>query len=534
MKTARRRAVQVADRLRRAVQRRVPARARPTDRVHPALVWGADPASDRVVRCLAGLGLRPLGLVDPHAPRDAQTLRGGLPVWSPEAAAEQLKPGQTHAGAAILLNGPESGVAKPGQASFDERLDALQQSEALNAIPRRHAACLDTLRPFESKRLLINGFPGSGNMLLQRTFDLIRPLAPAVAMPEWEQLLGQFAWEAGQQLAEPIDQATADRYPRARRKTLAIATAYGSRYHFFDEDPDRVDKQSERRQALLFGLPVPSALWGTTQSTHEPLTPGVLDYYQHRGFRTALIVRHPLDALVSNAAKLTNGPSGRDPLSLLDHPGWLESMLGPLTAYFRHYAGLLERVTLFRYEEAMQCPAEFVRRAAQMMDFDPTDDQVNRLWAEIDGKPVSHLGQGHFWRPGAGKYAEFMQERHIQAIRASGLTEAAEALGYPIDFDAIANNTQPADHTPRNLAGVRYSLADHRYRGVMGKPIVFPHPEIAHREHGPFHFSCNDPHAFGTISAALDGQPLARLCRLFPDPPGVGTHVCTLLEQAPA
>ncbi|MEM6750176.1 MAG: hypothetical protein AAGA57_03425 [Planctomycetota bacterium] len=529
MKTARR-AKQVVTRVKLAVRRRVPARVAPDAQTAPVLVWGADACSDRVVRCLNHTGRKPVALIDPGLADHATASRGGLPILPPQRAADRLaKLPHDDADKHLLINGPEAGADKPFQAIYD-RVRACQAQPPLGRFPLRYASTLDQGEPFTSERIFINGFPGSGNMLLQRAFELIRELAPEPPMPEREQLLGQFAWEYSKAVAAHLDAPTVERFPQARRKTLAIASQYGSRYHFFDKETERTDRLAERCQALMFGLPIPTALWGATHSTHEPLTPPVLDYFQHRGFRTALIVRHPLDVLISNAAKLTAGPQGRDPLALLDHPGWLESMLRPLTAYFRHYADLRHRVTLFRYEEALQCPAVFVRRAAEMMGLELDDDRVDNLWAKIDGKPVSKLGKGHFWRPGAGKYAEFMQARHIDALRASGLVDAAHALDYPIDFEAIANDTQPTDREPRDLSGPRYSLADHRYHGVMGKPVVFPHPDIHHREDARFEIGCNDPDMFAALCHQLDDPALQAVFDLLPDPPGLGRRVAAMCE----
>ncbi|MEM7680335.1 MAG: hypothetical protein AAF288_00100 [Planctomycetota bacterium] len=525
------------DRVYRAVHRRLPRRLDVDPAAEPTLVWGADEASDRVVRLLRELGRPPLGLVDPQASVGTVSLRDGVSVWSPRQAARAMRATRADPSERVVwIAGPERNPAAPAQtaAALEARIDQAQAASPLRHVPLRYAAGLDAATPFQPGRLLINGFPGSGNMLLQRVLEPLRAMADTPSLPDAEHLLGQFAWEACDAVTAPIDVAVQDHTSAMAPSSLAITTHYGSRYHAFGHaspGAEAPDAPGAAIDAMVFGLTIPTSLWSPTHSTHEPLTPAVFDYYQQRGYRIALIVRHPLDVIVSNAGKLTTGPDGRDPLCLLDTPGWLESMLAPLTAYYRQYADVRDRVALFRYEQALQCPGVFIRQAGELLGVEVSDATAERIWSEIDGKPFSHAEQGHYWRPSIGKHAEFMQARHIDAIRRSGLPQVAETLGYPFDFEAIARDTDPAGRVRRYASAARFALDDARYRGVMGKPLVLSHPDVLRREDDRYALTCTRPEAFDALVRVLDGPPLARWRRLLPDPPGVQPAVHRLLAN---
>jgi len=228
---------------------------------------------------------------------------------------------------------------------------------------------------------------------------------------------------------------------------------------------------------IIGGLPQRSYTWANPWHVgHEPLTMQTLSFLTSQNFHVMPVMRHPLDLVVSNAAKITIASGERTPQLLLQNDAWMDNLLKAVEAY---YAELAEHqgasgITLIRYEELLASPVRVIRQIAEVLGVKCNDGDAGRLWEKLGNKPV--VGIGHLWDPRAGKWKEFIPARYAERIRASHLRECAEALGYRLeaeDFKGTRSEISPNACDPMYLA-----LEEGRWQCLTGKQPAITHPDV--------------------------------------------------------
>lgn len=316
-------------------------------------------------------------------------------------------------------------------------------------VAGRRAGAIDL-----SGTLICAGFQGSGNgitgaILETLTYGLPRPVAQAM---------------------EIVSACAAQRSTAVQTLARAIGRSHGfedtgiASYHrstatvSFRSESDR----AVPRRVIIFGVPLANALHEELFKTHEACSDFPAALVDH-GAQVVLSVRHPLDILVSVANKASNGG-----VDLLGDRGLLPTFLSGMVAYFRSFGRIgPERIFRARYEDlfddfdgAVANLAQFAGMARRQV-LDPS-----RIDRTILGTSVS--AKGHRWRPGAGKWRQFLHEGHEDAIRRTGVDRLIEDLGYePFDARLLARRdeavalTLPTAGRSKNLSFLLSSTLDH-------------------------------------------------------------------------
>ena len=171
-------------------------------------VWDDRASARVVVDLLREIGLEPAKLVRPTGRPDRHDTV--LPVVDERAlAAEVAKKGPL-----TLLAGGSAGTDGPVD-GFCRQLEALAGTERLASLPMRHAVSLVERVEYEPHRVLVNGMPGAGNILLQRLVQLMQESIKTPATNQRETLLGMLAWDYREALFAPIHDLVTELYPEA-------------------------------------------------------------------------------------------------------------------------------------------------------------------------------------------------------------------------------------------------------------------------------------------------------------------------------
>ena len=429
-------------------------------------VWDDGDAARVVVDLLRELGLEPAKLLRPGGRGDRNDTV--LPVVGERALAAEV----AEKGPLTLFAGGSAGADGPVD-GFVRQLAALAENDRLVALPMRHAVSLVERVEYEPHRVLVNGMPGAGNILLQRLVQLMQETTKTPTINQQETLLGMFAWDYREALFAPIHEMVLRRHPGADTHLRLTARDFVTRGWVWPRPEDGEPSGPAgvpRHRLLVSGLSAPTCMHTTFHANHEPMHAGVAEHYRRRGYRAVITLRHPLDVMVSIAAKSTMRPNGeREPERLLNDLDWFASVCDAATAYYRGYAELDGDDLLFvKYEELMADPMAQLRRLAAWLPADLNDEQLTEMWGQVADKSLTGRPE-HYWKPGAGKYLKLLSREHVPIIEASGLAEAAAAMGYPVDLDTLRLQAMPEPLGDYPQWAAKKQHYDIHYHQVIGK-----------------------------------------------------------------
>ncbi len=225
-------------------------------------------------------------------------------------------------------------------------------------------------------------------------------------------------------------------------------------------------------------------------------------------YRVVAICRHPLDVLVSLAAKYW-----RPPDAVLHDADWFRTMATVLRDWWAAALGAGE-VPMVRYEDLLAEPVREIHKLAEIAGLPlPSDSYAEELRDQFlfkslqkPGSPAALLESGHMWKPSAGKWKGLLGEAHVATLEELDYASLLGELGYESDFRGGLGGCPPAEE----IAMDRAWLAWHDYTThlTLGSEVVFRDPG----------------QVFETVSGtdvviyANDGETAAQLKRSYETP----------------
>lgn len=271
-----------------------------------------------------------------------------------------------------------------------------------------------------SGRIVSCGYPGSGNGLLQAILENLRAISPSQLEHKATSLVSAYAanylqhYEKFQKgLAERLD---ADNY--------AMSTSFSIWSH-------------QERQSLLAGVNVRNYLFETQHKTHEPLG-NKITLLCKQGAKGFLSVRDPLDVLVSIANKM-----GRLGVDMLSSEQLFREVVRGMVSYYRGFMPATDSggyITMVRYEGILRAFEQEVDRLASCLGIPCADEQVQAIKEKLLYKPLAH--PGHMWKPGVGKWRQYLSARHIAILHEEGMEQVSSDLGYGFPEGPVSAHTQ--------------------------------------------------------------------------------------------
>lgn len=490
------------------------------------VLWGSFPPLADYLELLHGAGIRPSCLVDPGS---AGGEVHGVPAISPEQyrfatkvresppvvvlnrcsfSSEPSAPtsdGEKHFGRAAAC-GTATGDVDGGFAG-DDADDPLWST--LGDFARQGLARVRLLDPLFvadhvdatfSGRVLAGGFPGSGNGVVQAVIEHLVAQEPESLAPR-EHLVAFLAGQRHERLARRLHALLG----AGERQVSGLAHHRHGALHFLEITPDE-------RQWVVYNLPGRSHLFSRLHKTHEPLTAGLVAGFRRMGYEVVVAVRHPLDTLVSLAAKLT-----RPPVHALNRSDWFDQMAQALARYLVDVLHSERQVHLVRYEDLLADPEASITGLAQRLGVACAPAEAADIWQAVGLKPL-HFSPGHLWQPGSGKWRRYLDERHLAIARRRGLPELARALGYAdaTDDELIARTETPAEPLDA-LMQQQAALTDHTFSSLYDELPSLRHPSVRFAQHasGPsWVSSCAE--AAGVLGRELTSPRMARYLASLP------------------
>lgn len=351
----------------------------------------------------------------------------------------------------IVVADVEGRNAGAGFAEHAMKLDASLSGRARF----RHPAFAGKLSDVDfTGRVYLNGFPGAGNSLLGTILNRVLAARARVPLEESADYLSRMCRDYEESVHALLRTSINDHLP-------------------FEEAVQPVDTHSTNitfhRDGSFIDVIYPSRagyiddLFGA----HEPPSDQVFAQHLAQKRRIFVALRHPLDMVVSNANKVAN----QHPATLLNHLPWFRSMAETVAVYLRQYAKWRDSIEFVRYEDLIHAPDETIVEIASGLGFEAPMRWRRDLWDEIGFRPLDTVGDAHLWRPGAGKWREFLSGSHREILESLGYEELLEDFGYAPDLPDGADTATML--SPRDIEKFALPIADFRYGFFYGKPAVF-------------------------------------------------------------
>lgn len=167
-------------------------------------------------------------------------------------------------------------------------------------------------------------------------------------------------------------------------------------------------------------------------------------------------VRHPLDIIVSHAFEYEHVLLAMHGEAVVDadyrelygrtrlaSDEWIHHA-GQYVGNF--YAELTARgraLTPVRYEELISEPTGTIQGIAQAADLSCSPADAEAMWSAIGFRPL-RKNSAHLFRPGTGKWREYIDRPHLAVLEAIGLQHLTRELGYEWPDDVKRSLSTPA------------------------------------------------------------------------------------------
>ncbi len=325
-----------------------------------------------------------------------------------------------------------------------------------------HLASLCDLFQYPGTRYLLAGIASSGNMVFQRILTALlqqRAAPTPLSMNTVAQLLASFALYHARSL-----QRLFARHMSCDMDAVLLSatnTQFG-----------QCLIQTDERYSALFGLPLKSYAWaGESTGTHEQVNTEMLSFYARQGYELIYILRHPLDIIVSLAAKMSSVTPGKQrPELALNHEQWFDDAVTTLVRYYEGFLQHQRELKTVHYEQLFSNPLAEIEKLAGLIGMTVSQDQAAAIWQSVDGRPVS--GDRHFFAPGAGKWQRYLTAKHRDVVMSSSLPQLAHAFGYEITAGDFSD-APDAPETDEASVDPRFSWLDAILEIPIGKPSSF-------------------------------------------------------------
>lgn len=322
-------------------------------------------------------------------------------------------------------------------------------------------------------RILAGGFPGSGNGVVQATIETLLP-EPAEPLAGREHLVSFLAGQRHGHLHHRLERS----FPDIGRKVSGMSHQRYGRVNW-------LAMGHTNEIFVLYDLPDRAHLLSTVHKTHEILSSDIFDRFVAMEYRPLVAMRHPLDTLVSMAAKLCKPPS-----LVLANLEWFQKMATALRDYCAAVLDADDRATLVHYERLITDPLVAITEIAAAMGRDCSPQRASDVWEQVGFRPL-HFSPGHLWQPGVGKWRKYLCQAHLEIVGRLGLDTLAAELGYhdiqPHSVGATALEAPPA----AMIVPPETAVGDHTFSRLFRLPPTFLHPDVLFEE---------DPSGIGWLS----------------------------------
>ena len=460
------------------------------------LLWGIDDRAEHYLRCLDEAGMQPVAWVD-GAHQDSEYR--GVPVVSPR---ECERTSYRYAHLPLIVVG--GGVGGPERSGFDDAVRVIVNDLDLPVRVFHGAFLADHVRVNQEGQVFLLGFPGAGSGALHPVLaELVSRRATPLGAKE--AFLADLARDYHEHTLIPALEGLFD---LGGRHASQASTVAGDRV--------RLELQlSHERLAMLLNLRSKPCLFEAVHTSHEAPGDDVLERARRLGRTVVVTVRHPLDLIVSWAARLSHPPE-----AVVASLEWFRHMASAVQAYYEAALQQGHRTVLCKYEDLVDHPGRTIQTVAHALGVDMGQSEAEDLWERVGFRRVlaPPVGAAGRWHAGRESWRAVLGPAHVDVLTALRFPELLAALGYDASLEtgpgSSAADVPPDPGNRRDAAYLDFGL-----EVLVGKPVQFRSEQFHHHVDPMLgvELFANDANLWSLVKTALSSRYFrTRLTALWP------------------
>ncbi len=443
-------------------------RAQPSPESTPFLVWGTNKFAETFSRVLMDWDADIVAFVDPAAgPGDTCN---GKPVLPPTAVREDERL------SALPMVVASSRTMTSGIPFADQH--AQQQFKcAVTDILFTHGLKNHLLHPaalhewFEidwSHRAIGFGKQGAGNTVYAHIFYALHKHAPSAFRASSYPAL------VFEKLEEGYTNIMLESMYNAAAAIGAGGCGFGPHVPFNCMMAMQYYENKTPHACNITGLPVQPWIYSPYYSYHELPDPAQISRLSRMGCKLFLVLRSPLDTLLSSMKKSADA-MGVPLATYLAEPKAFSLQARQLFDELRDYIPCMEHMHVLRYERLLSEPHSVIRELGSLWKIDVKKHTAARIWVRIGFRQLPDAPLNHFWQGGKGKSRAWFTQEQLAVLAGMGAAEICAALGYESDAQLIAS--VPAQEPQKTRGAV--PTQRHYMRSAGNIAIHSSHPGAA-------------------------------------------------------
>ncbi len=406
-----------------------------------------------------------------------------------------------------------TGRSRDGQDRFEEICIYAENHLEDDNATLLHPSFLADYTQFNYKdKVLITGFPGSGNILLRTIIDkLIEKIRIQNSMKE--SFFEKLAKEHHKKLTGYID------------NFFYFNGVWLSSYHPQNINYETYHACKKKGYIEICNLKSKKYLLEKTPLTHERITNSFIDFTKRINSIFISAVRNPLDVIVSNAFKLDNAIVSMENkkgfnksqskfrelfgLSRINNLEWFENFSILVKEYYEELLVKQKKINMVKYETLISEPERTIKKIAGILEGDYKEEDIRKLWNQVGFK---HLipDKTHFFRPGVGKWKQYFTKQHTAILESLKYNKLLKELDYEDEIKSDRNISQ-CDEAIAEDIDLYLALHEHAYHILYNKSLIFTHKDLLYLKNSDLKILTNNTDFFNAANYLLSSKYFKKL-----------------------
>lgn len=184
---------------------------------------------------------------------------------------------------------------------------------------------------------------------------------------------------------------------------------------------------------FAFSFPFHNILMSRYQFSHHYLDREYINRLKSLGIKPFYQIRNPTETLISAANKF----SYKNQSAVLNNYSFFRSLCESVKKYYEVCILYADDLVIINAERRNEDAGIFVKKLATKISVEMSDIEANEIWLKFYNKPLKPL---NFDNPIENKTKQFLNMKHFEIIKETGLDEAAFKLGYKLKNQDFSND----------------------------------------------------------------------------------------------
>jgi hypothetical protein len=220
---------------------------------------------------------------------------------------------------------------------------------------------------------------------------------------------------------------------------------------------------------------------------------------QNMRFKTFLIVRNPLDMILSGINKTGGMNKTNNDINMHHFYGAASWVINQLNDWHPR----IQHLNVLRYEDLILAPIKTIKSIMKHLHLWPSNYLAKKMWGKIKFRQLPNAFKHHFWQGGCGKWELFFNQKHLIILKALGIEKVLRDYQYQDVYTKFKTLTGDLSNIETST-----SLITENKKNIFYRDELYDTFEFLKEMHGEEHcikcsgliLVCNDPETLQHLS----------------------------------